>query len=763
MAAPLRTYTDAARAGPLALAAGLLFACLAQTPHAPAQAPRLQNDGLFIPVPGRLDSSAVDQIEAKIKAALKRPTAPVRKVILDFNPEDQATATGDVYMAMRLMRFVRGLRQQHPNLLTVAFVHNDVSRHTVLPVLACKEIVMSPKARIGRVLLREDPPLSPEARSAYEEVAGLWPSPDLIRKMIDPGMTLRRVQTPGGPRYIDERIARDRGKLKQALEKLRITFASDEDFAKRVHVEAGVPPGLGPGEENTWLDARRARDEYELCKREVKDRNELARQYGLPLHTLHENALLGRTRVGWRIDLTSTVNKAKLDSLERRIKAAIGRGANVIILHLDCEGGDTDDVVSTARELSRLKDQSGAHDVLTIAYVPPRRSLGAATFLALGCSQILMAKDSYLGDFEYLKNSGGKLESARAMLPRMADERGVPAALFRATLQPDLTLFRVRSKTDPGRFWVLTADELENQGKAEKEDNQPAEWERDARLPTPKGEWFKISAPLANEWGIARFADVENVEDLYKRCELDPARVRVSRDDWLDKVAEFFREEVVKIFLVMIGIAGLILELKMPGTGVPGVVAAICFVLFFWAHSFVGQFTLLAVFLFLLGLIMIGLEIFVLPGFGVTGISGIALVIASLVLVTLERMPETTQDWLSIGATVTTLGISLVAAIVGACVLAWYLPHIPFASRLVLQPPTEDERGVDRDAFGGRPDEAAALLGAIGVAATTLRPAGKVRFGDEYVDVVAEGAYVTPGTRVQVVEIEGNRIVVKEV
>jgi membrane-bound serine protease (ClpP class) len=56
-----------------------------------------------------------------------------------------------------------------------------------------------------------------------------------------------------------------------------------------------------------------------------------------------------------------------------------------------------------------------------------------------------------------------------------------------------------------------------------------------------------------------------------------------------------------------------------------------------------------------------------------------------------------------------------------------------------------------------------ALLGAIGVAATPLRPAGKVKFGDDYIDVVAEGSYVPPGARVQVIEIEGYRIVVKEV
>jgi membrane-bound serine protease (ClpP class) len=55
------------------------------------------------------------------------------------------------------------------------------------------------------------------------------------------------------------------------------------------------------------------------------------------------------------------------------------------------------------------------------------------------------------------------------------------------------------------------------------------------------------------------------------------------------------------------------------------------------------------------------------------------------------------------------------------------------------------------------------LIGAIGVAATPLRPAGKMKFGEEYLDVVAEGSYVQPGSRVQVIEIEGNRIVVKEV
>jgi membrane-bound ClpP family serine protease len=202
----------------------------------------------------------------------------------------------------------------------------------------------------------------------------------------------------------------------------------------------------------------------------------------------------------------------------------------------------------------------------------------------------------------------------------------------------------------------------------------------------------------------------------------------------------------------------------MPGVGIPGVIAAICFVLFFWSHSqLAGQITMLAVLLFVLGLVLIALEVFVLPGFGVAGISGILLVLVSLALVTLEKKPETSQEWMSLIGTVATFGAGLLAAIPLAIVLAWYLPSIPYVNRLILKPEGEREMELEEMASDAVRPEIASLLGAIGVAATPLRPAGKVQFGEEFVDVVAEGGYVAPGTRVQVIEVEGNRVVVKEV
>src|SRR5262249_2168043 len=242
---------------------------------------------------------------------------------------------------------------------------------------------------------------------------------------------------------------------------------------------------------------------------------------------------------------------------------------------------------------------------------------------------------------------------------------------------------------------------------------------------------------------------------------LDSQSVRQAGPDWLDRFAAFLRLPAVAIILAMLGFACLILELKMPGVSLPGIISALCFVLFFWSHAQLA-FMWLALLLFVLGLVFIALEIFVVPGFAVLGVSGVILVLASLGLATLERWPQSESEWMVALTSLGQFGISLVGAVVGALFLARYLPHIPYANRLVLNP-VEPGDAMPDEAAQLSAARAAALLGAIGVAATPLRPAGMVRFGDDYIDVVAEGSFVQPGARVQVIEIEGNRIVVKEV
>jgi membrane-bound ClpP family serine protease len=277
----------------------------------------------------------------------------------------------------------------------------------------------------------------------------------------------------------------------------------------------------------------------------------------------------------------------------------------------------------------------------------------------------------------------------------------------------------------------------------------------------PAGALLKLDANMARELGFVRHI-VQNDQELNQVYGFK--KVRDISFDFLYELATFLRYPVVSIILIMVGVTGLILELKMPGVSFPGIVAALCFVLYFWAQSqLAGQIIMLAILLFILGLILIVLEIFVLPGFGMAGISGIVLLVVSLGLATLEKRPETTSEWLSFGRTLGGVGIGLLGALGMAGVAAWYLPSIPYANRLVLRPPHEPAEEDLDGALAESGPGLAALLGAIGSAATTLRPAGIARFGDRFIDVVSEGNLIEMGSRVQVVEIEGNRIVVKEI
>jgi membrane-bound ClpP family serine protease len=278
-----------------------------------------------------------------------------------------------------------------------------------------------------------------------------------------------------------------------------------------------------------------------------------------------------------------------------------------------------------------------------------------------------------------------------------------------------------------------------------------------------KGQLLKLNATQAADLGVARFTvDTRDPNAVYALYGVEPGKVREATPGWLDRFAEFIQLPVVTVLLVVIAFTGLILELKVPGLTVPGIIAALCFILVFWAHSrFSGEVFMLAMLLFIMGLVLIGLEIFVLPGFGAPGIVGILLMFAGLGLVTFERVPQTGAEWGSFGMKMSTYMFAAIGSFVLAFTIARFLPRVPYANRMMLAPPTDAVSGSESVLPGG--SEAASLLGAVGTANTPLRPAGVVRFADKFVDVVSDGGFIPAGSRVQVVAVEGTRIVVKEV
>lgn len=691
-----------------------------------------RKDGLVLTVPNPIRGESVELLRKKIVDAVERRKRTLDAIVFDFNPGDLPARSESFGASLELADLIRKLQLGEPGLprvATFAYIHKAVTGHAVLPAIACGELIFGPEGSLGDTP-RPDMKKG-TVRIAYDEQTKHHSSPDLVRRVWDSDVSLRRVKTPQGERVVSS-----------------ATFEEWKKEGKDVSLSQRELTGLEPGK--PLIDAGAAVASG-LARASFASRGELIEALGLSRRALAEDWLVDRTPVAWRIEVRGPLTPGKLQSLERRVKAAVGRNANLIFLELDGEAGDVRNVASVANELRTLKDNTGTAPVHVVAWVPPGKSIGASTFLALGATEIVMGDDSALADFAYLP--AGERKAIADSLMSLAKIQGYPPLVFEATVVPETTLVRVRSKGDAsGRL------ELVRKADFDVDQNSPLpRWTSFGVIPASTGGLLKITPELAREFQIASATDVDSVDALYGQFGLDANRVRVSKDDLLDQIAEFFREPWVNFLLIMVGILGLILEMKMPGTTIPGTIAAVCFVLFFWAYSFVGEFTMLAIFLFLLGLAMIFVEIFVVPGFTFVGLTGIALVFASLGLVTLDRWPTTSGEWVSLGSTLTTFGFSLVAAIVGAICLTYYLPTVPYANRLILKPPTEETGDVPAGSTPAR------LLGAVGVAVSTLRPAGKAQFGEEFLDVVAEGDFVEPGTRLQIIEIEGNRIVVKEI
>jgi membrane-bound ClpP family serine protease len=675
----------------------------------------------------------------------------VLKLVFDFNARGDRNASPDFGACLKLAEEISRLQ----DVTTIAFVHGEVSRHTVLAVVACKELVLSQKSVLGPVIGENEPALTQKSPqwAAYRPPPDGYNRtrcpPDVVLKLLDRGMEIVEGRSNQGVVfYLDPRDKEERAEKKiEVLDPNPIVGKGVASYTPALAQKLGL----------TNSPTRESKEE-------------VANLFRMPPGSVRDE-LMGRSPSAWKVTVSGGITRAQNESLMRRIRQAVGGrqgrpGANLVILQLECGGGDWSAAVELARFLQTLKDDSGQMKVETVAYIPDRAP-DTAAILAFGCSKIVMAEkpvqgqeaphEAELGDFSVFVPRGQQPTGLQvSALEGLLEAGNYKKILARGLLDRDVVLHEVVRK-DNGDWELLTDEEWkEDQAKAKQYDYR--------RQLKSAGEQLVLKADRAKELRVASDV-VDGLPGVYALYDLKPDQVAQAGTDWLDDLAYFLRLPAMTIILFMLGVICLILEMKVPGASFPGVVAAICFVLLFWAHSqLAGQITWLAILLFILGLILIGLEVFVMPGVAVVGLSGAVLVVASLVLVTLEKWPTTTGEWQSVGWTAISFTLSLAGSVVAAFILAWYLPNIPYVNRLILKPAGEDEGELPEEGTTatGQTDYSG-LLGAIGTAATPLRPAGKVQFGDQFIDVLAEGNYVEAGTRVQVIEIEGNRIVVKEV
>ncbi len=398
--------------------------------------------------------------------------------------------------------------------------------------------------------------------------------------------------------------------------------------------------------------------------------------------------------------------------LARTIREAQEAGAAAVLLDINTFGGRVDAAVA-------MRDTLVNAPVRTIAFINPR-AISAGALIALATETIVMTSGGTIGAATPVVSGGSQPQVAdektisyvRKEFGATAERRGRPPRLAEAMVDADVEIPDVVAK---GKLLTLTTSEALT--------NKVADFTADT-----------LSEALA----VAGLRDAD---------------IRLSSQTWAETFVRFLTNPVVSSLLMTVGMLGLLVEIRTPGFALPGTVGLLSLALFFWGHWIVQLAGWEELLLVATGVILLALELFVIPGFGVAGIGGIVALAAGLGM-TLVGAGATTS--VIIGA-FGRVAISILLALAGGLALLRMLPRLPFGRRLVLDAEMGAEQG-----YTSPPESDRLQLGRTGTALSPLRPAGVAEIEGSRVDVVSDGGFIEAGATIEVTRVDGNRVVVRE-
>jgi len=403
----------------------------------------------------------------------------------------------------------------------------------------------------------------------------------------------------------------------------------------------------------------------------------------------------------YHIPLENEVEDGLKAFLERAFNEAIEEGAETIILEIHTPGG----YVTSADEIAKIIDNSS---IEVVAFINSK-ALSAGAFIALHADKIYMVPNATMGAAAIIDGAGNA-----------ADEKRNSA-------------------------WIAAMEAA-----AEANNREPiyARAMADSSVPLPKyraqeGKLLTLSAEEALEVKYSE-GTVSNLNELLEKLNLSESEVVSIEPTFAEKLARFITNPIVVTLLLTIGCFGLVFELFSPGFGIPGIIGLSSFGLFFFGHTLAGFAGYESVLIFIIGLALLVAEL-VVPG-GIVGIIGGALMIISLLFAG-ESVVHMAYSIL----------IAVFIAIIGMVILMKFFgKNLHVFNKLILRDATTTEEGYVSNV--NRID----LLGKMGDTITPLRPAGTIIVDNERIDAVSEGSYIDANRQVEVIQVEGSRIVVRE-
>jgi len=470
------------------------------------------------------------------------------------------------------------------------------------------------------------------------------------------------------------------------------------------------------------------------------------------------------------ISCKGLIDQGLLDSLERRSQMAMDAGADYLIYEIETYGG----LVAAADSIAKYFIQTLGDRVKTIAYVQTE-AISAGALISVSCNDIIMRESTTIGDCAPI-TIGGKLEGVereksesfvRAAFVRAAEANDYPELLLKAMVTMQIEVWRVTNlQTNEWEFFE--AKELPEDANAYDVSN--------AEEIVGDGELLTLTASQALEYGIARavVADLDGaLAFLEERDGVHFTEAPMTLEtNWSEEMVRWLNSPAVMGVLVMLALLGVYIEFGTPGLGLPGLVAVICFAIIVGSKYLTGLANWVEVVLLFAGIILLLIEFLVLPGFGIAGILGTIFLLGGLFGMLIKNAPEqlpwpkSPEDWGAVSDGVLGLALGCFGFLVLAWVVSRYLPRLQFMSGLILAPtPATPAGDFVAMSLTAPPDstEREIGLGDVGEVTSPLHPAGKARFGDAVVDVVATAEFLSRGVKVEIIEIHGNRVVVKSV
>ena len=707
---------------------------------------------LLIPLHAPIYAPQIDLVRAGLEDAEKRGLATV---FLEIDvPEGEPIHGKEIAEAMA----------DRGELKTVAYIKDRGYAAGALVAIASDEIVMRRGATLGNAGLEkpDEKKLSP-LRTTAASYAGKSGRPRrLAEAMVDADLHVVEVKTPDGLRYYTADEYRELPETQKDAWPVQRTIAErgklltlDADGA----VTVGIARDVVASRDGLYALYQLTPEQVEVFKRESANPAPTESVSAAPDT---EASTAPSTRPGGRAgkkvavipinDGGSMIDKVLAGFVKRQIEEARRKKVDLIVLDVVTWGGRVDSA-------DKIGDYiGGAGPVPTVALVT-RKAISAGAWICVGCEKIYMLKGTNIGStlpIDMAGNPTGRkmISAVKGKMKALAEKNSHPYRLVEPMVDPDIELVECRVDGDTQLFY---RDEIaQERAKAEREKRLFEE----IKILCAKGDILNLSAQDAEKYGLSS-GTLDGFDGLWKELGYDQPTVIRDGMNWPEKLARFVSSPYICGPLMAIGLIALIIEFITPGFGIAGTAGLLCLGMALWSQYMVENANALEIVLFLVGFIMVAIEIFALPGLGAVGLIGGGLILISMILAYIPSgvVFDSGQVPLQPGGvenSMLTIGLTIVGLGVGLFII-WRL----LSTKSVLERLTVTEE-IGKDIPGApSEDSREALMGKLGKALTPLRPAGTADFEGEIRDVATDGDFIDSGQPIEIIRIEGNKIFVK--